>query len=124
MSTGYIRVWNPRKKKLQMLHQIVWEQANGNLPAGYQIHHKNHVRTDNRISNLQLVTPLEHKRIHRGGELRGGIWWLPCSGCKLMKAEGEYYTQGKWKASECKNCHLERTTNDRRKRKQNENIHR
>lgn len=37
-------------------HRIVWEMHNGKIEDGYQIDHINHVRDDNRIENLRLVT--------------------------------------------------------------------
>lgn len=34
-------------------------------PKGMEVHHKNHNKLDNRRSNLQNVTPEQHKEIHR-----------------------------------------------------------
>ena len=42
------------------VHRHVWEQAYGTIPEGMQIHHINKVITDNRIENLELVTPMEN----------------------------------------------------------------
>ena len=38
-------------------HRIVWEKAYGPIPDGMHIHHKNGVRDDNRLENLECVTP-------------------------------------------------------------------
>lgn len=35
---------------------MIWEAFNGEIPNGYEINHKNEVRDDNRLSNLELVS--------------------------------------------------------------------
>ncbi len=34
----------------------VWMAFNGEIPDGYQVNHINHIKTDNRLINLELVT--------------------------------------------------------------------
>jgi len=36
----------------------------GAIPSGYVIHHINGIKNDNRIENLQMMTPSEHTRLH------------------------------------------------------------
>jgi hypothetical protein len=33
----------------EMMHRFVWEHQKGKIPKGYDIHHINHYKTDNRI---------------------------------------------------------------------------
>lgn len=39
-----------------MVHQIIWEMANGPIPDGYEIDHENGDKSCNRIGNLRCVT--------------------------------------------------------------------
>lgn len=55
-SHGYLQF--QMKGKNYLVHRVIWEMHNGPIPQGYQIDHINHVRTDNRIENLRLVTNL------------------------------------------------------------------
>lgn len=43
------------------VHHVVWIFFNGRIPQGKQINHKNFIRSDNRLSNLELVTPKENQ---------------------------------------------------------------
>ena len=50
------------------LHRYVWEKHNGAIPKGYHVHHIDHDKANNDISNLQLLSQGEHERLH-GAEL-------------------------------------------------------
>lgn len=42
------------------VHRVVWEAFVGPIAPGLQINHKNGVKDDNRLSNLEVVTPSEN----------------------------------------------------------------
>lgn len=47
------------------LHIAVWEAANGPVPDGHHVHHRDHVKTHNDLSNLELLSRGAH-HIHHG----------------------------------------------------------
>ncbi|MFC3816397.1 HNH endonuclease signature motif containing protein [Lysobacter sp. GCM10012299] len=49
------------------VHRLVWEAANGvSVPTGQEIDHRNGIKADNRLSNLQLVTRAENASLAFG----------------------------------------------------------
>ena len=46
------------------LHRFVWQYFNGEIPDGYDAHHRDFNHNNNDIANLELVTKDEHKQIH------------------------------------------------------------
>lgn len=46
------------------LHREVWQDANGPIPEGWHVHHKNGDKLDNRLENLELIPISEHSRHH------------------------------------------------------------
>jgi len=57
---GYRRV--QVNKKGYQVHRLIWEMFNGEIPEGYEIDHVNHIRDDNRLENLRLVSRQDNRR--------------------------------------------------------------
>ena len=55
---GYYRfnLQHKKKSKQYLQHRFVFEAIKGVIPEGFEIDHKNEVKTENRIINLQLLT--------------------------------------------------------------------
>lgn len=58
--TGYYLNSTMRKR----MHVYVWEHFNGEIPDGYDVHHKDHDKSNNDISNLELLERGEHRARH------------------------------------------------------------
>lgn len=63
-NSGYmccsIRKHGQSGQKKYQVHRFVWECFNGIIPDGLEIDHINNIRDDNRLCNLQLLTPREN----------------------------------------------------------------
>lgn len=59
---GYlcVNIRNGETKMQCRIHRIIWIAAHGVIPEGYVIDHINNDKKDNRLSNLQLLTPEEN----------------------------------------------------------------
>jgi hypothetical protein len=60
---GYVRLkarWN--HPRTLYAHRVIWEAANGPIPEGHDIDHRNGRKSDNRIQNLEPVLPAENAR--------------------------------------------------------------
>lgn len=74
MSNKGYYVINVLHERQYCVHRIIWECANGQIPEGYDVHHINENKLDNRITNLELIEHSKHKIKHQLGKkskLRG-----------------------------------------------------
>lgn len=64
---------NDNSKKMMILaHHAVWLAARRKIPDELEINHKNGIKTDNRLENLELVTHVENMR-----HARSVLGWQP-----------------------------------------------
>ena len=71
-SCGYFQVGLFKNSigKFYMVHRLVFETFNGTIPEGLQVNHINEIKSDNRLSNLNLMTPKENTNFGTGIERR------------------------------------------------------
>jgi hypothetical protein len=115
---GYLRYQKDNEGKLRFEHCVVWESHYGKIPLGMQIHHIDEDKTNNKIENLQLVTPLEHKRLHSGCRMAGEDWEKPCKVCneyKIINPENWYFSRGWVTGKICKKCFIQKSLSVRKK---------
>ena len=87
------------------MHRYVWEQANGSIPAKMLVHHIDGDEFNNALSNLELMSYTDHKRLHMGWTREGGEWYAkPCKVCGELKPLTEFYRMGKIWQAKCKPC--------------------
>lgn len=56
---GYMEVKVAEPNKWMLKHRVVWEQANGPIPKGYNIQFRNGDKTDVRLENLYIISRQE-----------------------------------------------------------------
>lgn len=55
---GYLRF------KRKYCHRIIWEEDVGEIPDGFDIHHKDGNKLNNLLENLQCLSKSDHMRLH------------------------------------------------------------
>jgi hypothetical protein len=120
-SKGYHRVWDTKQKRYRLEHNIIWEQYYGEIPKGMQVHHIDHNKLNNDISNLKLVDSLTHKRIHSGCVGKNGVLYKPCRKCNELKPIDDYYKRKVGISPWCKECCVKNAVENKKRRKLNGN---
>ena len=75
------------KIKSMLVHRLVWEAFVGDIPKGYDIHHKNHNPIDNRLENLEIIETSKHIKLHNRDRIE-----------KTMKPVVQYTLDGEFVA--------------------------
>lgn len=72
---SFVCLYSDGKKRLPKVHQLVAENFIGKPEGNYQVNHKNGIKKDNRLENLEYVTPRENTlhSINELGHKRDGV---------------------------------------------------
>lgn len=104
--TSYVQIWNGDEAFSE--HRLIYEAHFGPIPEGFHVHHKNEDVRDNRIENLELLSPGDHKKIHSKRYVRraDGGWNKICHTCGETKPLKEFPTRtgGTTHRRDCKPC--------------------
>jgi hypothetical protein len=76
----HVRLYCDRKGKSRRIHVLVLEAFVGPRPTKYTANHKNFVRTDNRLENLEWLTHQENLKYSAAA---GRLWKSQCNFAKL-----------------------------------------
>lgn len=60
-NTGYYSMTTNNR---QLMHRYIWQKEKGAIPDGWDIHHINGEKWDNRIDNLECLPKSEHTRLY------------------------------------------------------------
>ncbi len=60
-NTGYFSLTTGKR---DLMHRYMWEKEVGKIPLGWDIHHKNTKKWDNRIENFECLPKSEHTRLY------------------------------------------------------------
>lgn len=61
---GYYQANFRLSRRVRYMHRDVWEFHHGAILDGFEIHHRDHDKSNNAISNLELVDGAEHASYH------------------------------------------------------------
>lgn len=91
---GYYRGYHGK-----YIHQAVWEHFNGEIPNGYIIHHIDGDKSNNEISNLQLMIQSEHVKLHQSSVEPKKITCEYCG--KEFEGQGNFKGECRFCSEEC-----------------------
>ena len=67
-TNGYYRITSRKEGNHgKLLHRLIFERFHGEIPENYVVHHRNGIKTDNCILNLELLSMEKHHNTHHVG---------------------------------------------------------
>ena len=94
------------------IHRTVWEFFNGEIPKDCEVHHRDLNRSNNDISNLQMLTKAEHQKLHF--EISSKIY--QCKICGKEFKSKSVSKQNCYCSEECRNAgRYQKTLSDHQK---------
>lgn len=90
---GYRWIYAPNKKEMLEHRWIMTQHLGRELNVDEIVHHKNGVKTDNRLSNLELQDRAEHTKLHRRIEPIQRV----CENCGVRFTRSQRYNYKEYK---------------------------
>jgi len=108
---GYPTIWINNKSV--KIHVYIWERINGEKPKGHDIHHKDFDKGNYKLSNLEILSQSDHKKLHAGWIREKGVWMKkPCKDCKRNLPLDKFYPRkGMTPSNLCIKCTLKMCKN-------------
>ncbi len=93
----FVRLSKEGKRKNEYIHRLVYKTFGGEIPDGYEINHIDHNKSNNHVSNLEVVTKTENiiKMINFYGKTKSDTP-VTCIICGCIKLKNT--------ASKCRKC--------------------
>ena len=63
-----VDLWKDGKRDIRSVHHLVFDAFNEKNIDGYFVHHKDENKFNNNVDNLELMSVLEHNRLHFCGK--------------------------------------------------------
>ena len=70
----FTKFGNYWRRSRKFLHRAIWEKANGPIPKGCHVHHKDGDRENNDLGNLEIKDGRRHISDHQKGHARDPVW--------------------------------------------------
>ena len=111
-ASGYYKTLM-REGDREYLHRAIYRGTYGNIPHGWQVHHKNEDKDDNSIENLECMPLREHNRKHREQARASGHLTIHltrikkpfvCAGCGATYM-GKDNGRNSWCSRKCSNAY-------------------
>lgn len=96
-SKGYGRVG-----KSGYAHRKCWEDKNGPIPEGYDLHHRCHVKLCINLEHLELLSHAAHRSHHGGNGVRVRYVNTHCKHGHEYTSENSYFFPNGWR--KCRTC--------------------
>ena len=70
---NYLARINKRTNKIDFFHRFIIQQIKKNMNTTLEVHHKDGNKYNNKIENLELLSPEHHEWIHERNKERGRL---------------------------------------------------
>lgn len=89
---------------MQLAHRVIYITAHGDLPEGYDVHHKCETRNCVELQHLEAIPHKDNVRYSKGWTKTETGEWL----CKVGHLMTGFNVRSKGKTIDCRTCHYER----------------